>query len=623
MCLYEKNIKYLQENYDYIKLEDVMEDDVDIKIEENIYGQKYITIENEGYTWRFDSMYKPDEAARCWCKQFQNVNYRTVFVILGIGNGEQIKELNEQYPENIKIICEPNQNLFVELLKIRDIKTILNEKSFVVAGKKCSSIFAELIDKIVTYDNRDEIKFSIIPNYNKVNKKQCIEYKNFYKNRIERLIVARNTFILDEKTRAYNYLNNMLVYPECSSIGQLIEAFNDIDLSDRIGIVVAAGPSLDKNIHLLKQVKNKAFIIAVDTALKSVISSGVKPDMAIIIDPEKDPKLFEDKIIKKLPMSVTVHANNDVLKKHEGRMFFAGGDKEFIKSLSIKFHKSTEVIYSGGSVSTNAFVLLALLGFKKIVLIGQDLAYPNGQIHAKDAYNDEEKIDMSSRYFEVEDIYGGKVYTEGNMDMYRRWYEEMIVSNPEYTVIDATEGGAKINGSQIMTLQQVIDQYIKGNSDINYEKIINDIPKLYTEDEKEKLYDYYDSIEGELNSLKRKLEEAISDYELLIEKEVNGQQKELSYKQCANRIIESVKKIEDNVFLEWCRLYDNYIDYNVLDEINDTSVIEESESLKAARGGKTICEVYIKSLERVLEEWKGIYNENNTHKRKTKLECNS
>lgn len=228
---------------------------------------------------------------------------------------------------------------------------------------------------------------------------------------------------------------------------------------------------------------------------------------------------------------------------------------------------------------------------------------------------------MSSRYFEVEDIYGGKVYTEGNMDMYRRWYEEIISSNPDYTVIDATEGGAKIHGSKIMTLQDVIDQYIKNASEINFEEIIRNIPLLYTEDEKEELFHYYDSIEGELKSLKEQLENAIKDYETLIEMEENEQHKEVSYKECVNRIIETVKNIESNVFLEWCRLYNSYIDYNVLDEMNDSSEnIEESESLKAACGGKTICEVYIKSLEKVLKEWKCIYDEYNTCNRKRKME---
>lgn len=613
MGLYERNKQYLDENYHYIQLEEKeIDNEICVLREENVDGQKSIAVEKDGYIWRFDSLYEPENAAACWCNQFENVNYRTVFIILGIGNGEQLKVLNERYPDNYKILCEPTQQLFIEFLKTRDISKIFNDKVLLAAGTKCSSNFAELIDRLVNYDNKMEIQYALIPNYYKINKKKCVEYIEYYKNRIERLVVSRNTAILDEGSRAFNYLNNILLYPECSSVGQIIKSFRDIDINDRVAIVVAAGPSLDKNIHLLKHAKNKAFIIGVDTALKPLIAAGVTPDLAIIIDPEKDPKLFENNTIKHIPMSATVHSNNLVLKNHKGRIFFAGGDGEFFKNLSSKYNKSMDVIYSGGSVSTNAFSLSALLGFKTIVLIGQDLAYPNGQIHAKDAYNNEEKIDMSAKYFEVEDIYGGKVYTEGNMDVYRRWYEEMIVSNPEYEVIDATEGGAKIHGSKIMTLQEVIDKYLEDIPELNYEEIINNIPKLYTGNEKQELLRYYDSIEAELLKLKEDLESANSNYDAIIDMELNEEQEESVYKECLSKAIELMNDIEANVFLEWSRLYNTYIDYSVLDEMNDSQLLEESESLKAARGGKKICEAYIESLEKVIEEWKCIYNEYNT-----------
>ena len=133
MDLYEQNKRYLDEYYDYVKLneEEIFEDDdEDIIVfqEKNIDGRNNFLLEKEGYNWRFDSIYEPEEAARCWCNRFKNVTYRTVFIIIGIGTGEQIKALNERYPDNYKIVCEPSQKLFLHLLKIRDIRNILNFK---------------------------------------------------------------------------------------------------------------------------------------------------------------------------------------------------------------------------------------------------------------------------------------------------------------------------------------------------------------------------------------------------------------------------------------------------------------------------------------------------------------
>lgn len=52
---------------------------------------------------------------------------------------------------------------------------------------------------------------------------------------------------------------------------------------DTTGIVVAAGPSLNKNINELKKAKGKSLIIAVDTALKPLLRAGIVPDMFLLL----------------------------------------------------------------------------------------------------------------------------------------------------------------------------------------------------------------------------------------------------------------------------------------------------------------------------------------------------
>lgn len=57
--------------------------------------------------------------------------------------------------------------------------------------------------------------------------------------------------------------------------------------------MVAAGPSLNKNIQVLKKAKNRLFILAVDTAVKPLIKAGIKPDAFITIDAKKSPDLIK------------------------------------------------------------------------------------------------------------------------------------------------------------------------------------------------------------------------------------------------------------------------------------------------------------------------------------------
>ncbi len=57
-----------------------------------------------------------------WVNQFENVNYRTIFIIVGVGNGIYIRKLAEKYPENYIIVCEPDMELFVAYLETQNMK---------------------------------------------------------------------------------------------------------------------------------------------------------------------------------------------------------------------------------------------------------------------------------------------------------------------------------------------------------------------------------------------------------------------------------------------------------------------------------------------------------------------
>ncbi|QIB27503.1 motility associated factor glycosyltransferase family protein [Caloranaerobacter azorensis] len=101
------------------------------------------------------------------------------------------------------------------------------------------------------------------------------------------------------------------------------------------------------------------------------------------------------------------------------------------------------------------------MGCNPIILIGQDLAYTDGKIHAQNStYEfDGNNENLGKDLIEIEDIYGNKVYTSKVWLSFLRWFELYIRENPEKEYIDATEGGAKIKGTNIMTLNEAIEKY--------------------------------------------------------------------------------------------------------------------------------------------------------------------
>jgi hypothetical protein len=144
-----------------------------------------------------------------------------------------------------------------------------------------------------------------------------------------------------------------------------------------------------------------------------------------------------------------------------------------------KINKNSGILNSGGSVATGAFSVCETLGFKRIILVGQDLAYSGNSTHAGGKNVD---ASGSGNYIElVDDIYGNKIKTRYDWYIYIKWFEDAIALFHGDEVIDATEGGAKIKGTTILNLKDTIDKYCVKNVDCN--KIISELQPSLNEAE--------------------------------------------------------------------------------------------------------------------------------------------
>lgn len=73
-------------------------------------------------------------------------------------------------------------------------------------------------------------------------------------------------------------------------------------MENAVAVLVAAGPSLDDNIEYLKDIKGKAFILAVDSAIRMCEEHHIKPDGFATIDPQKQEVLFENQTADETPL---------------------------------------------------------------------------------------------------------------------------------------------------------------------------------------------------------------------------------------------------------------------------------------------------------------------------------
>lgn len=612
--IYNKNMKCILESNPYLweTLQEQEESEYDVFVDTSISGEKIVGINLNGKDWYFNSRYSAEEVAKVWTEGNEVQNYESVIVVFGFSNGMYLKKLIEKYPDNIIIAYEPSMALMQLVLKEIDLSDcLMHEKLFLAVGEKGKRLFTEYVQTLIKYTKYKLVDWFVIPNYRKLFELDYLKVQHIYMIWMRQITLDRNTFILLQDEFADNYLANMYEFFNNYTIDGLYDCFKKIDKEKRPAIVVSAGPSLDKNINELKKAKDKAFIIVVDTALKAVLRAGIVPDLTITIDPHKPLILFEDERIRKLPMIFCIMSNKQVMDSQKGKKIFFGDSESYIQAIFNKYDKKLSTLETGGSVACNAFSTAVFLGFKNIILVGQDLAYPNGKEHTKDAYDNEaeNKLKDGKRYFEVEDIYGGKVLTEENMDAYRLWFETQIVRYPHLHVIDATEGGAKIRGTEVLTLNEAIERECKNLGKIDFAKLIDRISKTYSEEELDEITKQLYNIPEELKKLKRKIKSGIKQYEELDRQGgLNESERDKAQiRKIAKRIEKINQWIDEKPEIYLIHMYNYKDEYIVQEEVYDIKDEINEELCAIAQNGIKMFNSYLTAMERLEKNLPKLY----------------
>lgn len=233
------------------------------------------------------------------------------------------------------------------------------------------------------------------------------------------------------------------------------------ELAGKKVYLIAGGPSLDKNITLLKERKKDSIIMTVGTSLRKCIREKIKPDYVIITDP----KPYVHKQIEGLeecdvPLILLSTAYAHVARDYKGKKYILY-QKGFEMAEQFSTMKGFPMVETGGSVTTTALDLCISCNVKKVVFLGLDLAFTEGKTHHEIAREDE----IGEATIQIPDIYGNLVGTAENLNQYRMWIERRIEKAGKngcaIKFVDATEGGARIQGTVIQTLRDEIEEDAK------------------------------------------------------------------------------------------------------------------------------------------------------------------
>ena len=429
-----------------------------------------------------------EEPTTIWMQTQGRVHEGAIFFIAGIGNPVYAKILLEEHRQtklNI-VIYEPSKEIFFKVLESIDITDLLQKDAkciFVIDGLTGVKV-ENVIQKMISVEVMDHIKTFILPNYEMIFAKEMLLFAKTIREKCESCATYINTRTNFSNVFAQNLFANAPYILDGYKTKQLIEVIP----RDIPAIIVAAGPSLNKNIKELKRAKGKAFIIAVDTAIKPLASEKIIPDMFAIVDGRKPLELINTEDAKKIPLLTSISAANSVLSFHTGKKFFYNEGYVYINSMFYRNGESFETVACGGSVATSAFALAFMIGIDTIILVGQDLALTGNKTHADGTFQEKMETIDTSHSIMVPGNIEKEVPTRGDFKMYLEWYNQYIKDCKEYRkqfkVINATEGGAKIDRTEVMTLKDAIDRECKKEIDI--QECFEKLHPVFDENERKK-----------------------------------------------------------------------------------------------------------------------------------------
>lgn len=515
MEIYRKNIKAMEsKSYLYKPLRDntIEESQEDglksVELIDTKEGVQSILINYNDLEYRLNSSYYPVREAKKWAEQFAFDDMYNIIFMFGLGNGTFVREIMKRNKkDDIIIVYEPCLEVFNKVLKYIDMTDILNQDNIIIVVEGINdSEFTNILKSNIDWLNIHLQKFCVHPTYDLIFVKTYKKYLIEIKSNNEFVIINRNTM---------EYVGDFTVDNTIRNIKYFKKNYIDMDFYKGFpenipAIIVSAGPSLNKNFQYLKDAKGKAVIIVVDRALKFLLKNGIEPDFVATLDAGKPSEYFTDDENLKIPLFCTMDASKAIMEKHSGKKIFYS-IRGFASYLLKDLGKKLSTLNTGGSVATGAFSVCTGLGFKTIILIGQDLAYGSNKLtHAEGISAD----DLSEVTAKVEGVHGGMVEIRHDWNIYRKWFENSIETFPELNVVDATEGGAKINGSKIMKFSQAIDTYCVGEFDTNI--VFKDKKPAIMESEYSKVYNLIEASVNDLDEIIRKTKEAVDHAKLLI-----------------------------------------------------------------------------------------------------------
>lgn len=251
----------------------------------------------------------------------------------------------------------------------------------------------------------------------------------------------------------------------------------------RLGIVVSAGPSLRRNMHLLAApgVRDRCLIVATQTVLKPLLKEGIRPHFVASLDWHHISKRFFEGLtehdVRDTTLLLDPQANPVVAETFPGRVRVMAAPH--LDAVLGPVARETGRLPSSATVAHLCYQIARYLGCDPVALIGQDLGFTDGVYYARGTAIDEiwspelnpfntienfewtRIVRQRAHLVKLKDVHGRSIYTDGQMEAYLQRFEYFFLQDERkgLRTIDATEGGVMKQGTLVKPLAETLAEF--------------------------------------------------------------------------------------------------------------------------------------------------------------------
>lgn len=424
-----------------------------------------------------NSLYDPFREAEN-CVASADLPGCNIVIVLGFGMGYHVKVILKKYSANYIVVIEPDPAALKTAIENVDMTDALENRNVLFcAGDSAPEEIFSKVESIFGMINLPRLRIvKHIPSM-----RANPEYFRNILASISSLVNMGEKNFTTLKKFSYLWNRNILLNLNEAvlnpGVAELFGKFKDVP-----AIIVSAGPSLDGNVRDLKQAKGRCVIISVDTSLKTLLKERVIPDFVVSVDAQEGNfSHFAGVACREFSLVADTVVNPKILKCCKGGKFISSYGNPLMSWIE-KFMGNKGFLLAGGSVATSCFQLASNMGCAPIILVGQDLAFSNNITHTKGSAHYERTVLKANKFSGIENVqkktltHMGGIRTRGNVENYvttnsmmmswKRWFE-LQIKGRDILCVNATEGGAKIDGATQMKLTDAISEYCMKEVNLN------------------------------------------------------------------------------------------------------------------------------------------------------------